>query len=85
MPRAWALVRTRSTGLGHGPVELDQLVVGLALGALEAGQRDQVLHERAEPGRLALGAGGEAPHRDGVVGGVLERLAQQPQRRRPGS
>ena len=48
--------------------------------ALQAGQLDDLLHELGQPVALGEHPAGEALHRLGVVGGVGDRLGEQPDR-----
>ena len=65
--------RRASTGTGAG--------LGQRVGALQAGQVDELLHQPAEPAGLVLHAAGEAAYGRGVLAGVLQRLGEQ--RHRP--
>ncbi len=80
MPRAPAFIRHRSSASATTASSSTGSGIGHRLGRLDPGQRDQVLHQAGEPGRLVAHPAGETADRLRVVRGVLDRLGQQGQR-----
>ena len=67
-------------GLGQHRVDVHERGLAQRTGHLQAGQLDDLVHERRQPGRLGLHPAGEPAHGLGVVGRVLHGLGQQRQR-----
>ena len=67
-------------GLGHHVVDVDDARLAQRVVALQARERDEVLHHHRQPVRLVLHPEREPAHRLGVVGRARHRLRQQRQR-----
>ncbi len=76
-PGAFRRGRNPGNRLVDNGVDLDNSEIGQRIRALQPGQRDEFIHQCAQPDRLRLQLPGEPADLFGIVGGIHRRFGQQ--------